>query len=96
MSEFAKFAPLLRKRGFKKDWDSRSGGIRIVEWVKHVGERKIRVQVWAHGTHRASHSIRGRATTYPTQFVDEVTLCDALSREENRRDNLNLTAASIR
>ena len=94
MSEFEKFAPLLRKRGFKKDWDSRAGGIRIAGWTKHAGEREVRVQIWADGNHRVSHSIRNRATTHPTQFNDEASMDDALSWEENRRDNLNLATSA--
>lgn len=52
MSEYAKFSSALRKLGFKKELDSRAGGVRTTIFKKQVGERRrVNVQIW--GARRA-------------------------------------------
>jgi hypothetical protein len=60
----------LREDGFTSDFDSRAGGCRMVEWAKTVGERRLEVQLWADGRHRATHWLGGRMSTLPTYFTD--------------------------
>lgn len=68
-SVFAMFALLLRQAGFRKTWDTRSGGQRMTEWKReHQDGRTLEVQIWADGLHRVSHSWVGCSDTVPTSF----------------------------
>lgn len=85
---FQVFSPLLRAAGFRKTYDSRSGGCRVVEYSRRVGDnRVIDVQLWSDGGHRASHWIGGRMTTVATEFDSPEGLAVAIERESARTDN---------
>jgi hypothetical protein len=77
----------LRADGFSADFDSRAGGCRMVEWAKTVGERRLEVQLWADGRHRATHWLGGRMSTPPTYFTDVATMRAAIARELSRCDH---------
>lgn len=89
MSPFQTFAPLLRKRGFRKDGSQRAG-IRTDFWEKDLGNgRVLELQLWGDGRHRISHSSvterGGRScVTVPTGFTDEAGLDAAIEFEVGR------------
>lgn len=88
VSTFARFAPLLRRAGFRKEYDSRSGGCRTVEWTRQEPDgRLLNCQLWADGGHRVSHSWIGCSDTLPTSFRTEKGLADAIERERTRIDS---------
>jgi hypothetical protein len=105
MSQFATFAPHLRRLGFRKDYSSRAGGERCDIWERwepideHGFCRQISVQLWEGGGHRASHMVYtdpdtrrlGRGTTHPTEFTDEYSLIVAVKFEATRMDNKRYT-----
>jgi hypothetical protein len=97
MTAFARFAPLLRKAGFRKAWDSRGGGVRVVEWEKVCPDgRTLKCQIWADGNHRISHEWKGCMDTLPTDFTDEGGLYVAMLKESNRIDSRHYAAKVTR
>jgi hypothetical protein len=85
------FHRILRQDGFILDYDSRAGGIRVIEWIKQINfVRQIRVQLWGDGQHRATHSISGNENTHPTYFTDIFGMRSAIETESIRQDNTRL------
>lgn len=88
MSEFANFAWPLRRAGFRKIWDSRSGGIRVAEWRREDPDgRTLVCQIWEDGKHRVSNEWVGCTDTAPTEFTNEAEMTIAVEREATRLDN---------
>lgn len=88
MLPLSHFSRPLRKEGFKKDFDSSSGGIRVVQFCKDIGAgRVLRVQLWADGKHRASHFYHDRASTAPTEFYSVQGMHVAILHETMRTDH---------
>lgn len=81
------FAKVLRSAGFVKDFDSVEGGGRVVQFVNTIGERRVEVQLWYDGRHRASHMLNGRGSTYPTPFKTPEEMMNAIRRELTRDDH---------
>ena len=77
----------LKREGFAKDWDSRAGGCRCVQFVHHADDRKVEVQLWEDGGHRASHFLRGRMSTLPTDFATVGEMLNAIKHEMTRNDH---------
>lgn len=91
------FILALRRAGFAKTLDSRAGGCRVAIFEKQVDERRrIYVQLWGDGRHRASHGIGGRETTRPTRFTTIDGMHAAIQCETLRTDNLALTDETYR
>lgn len=85
---FRRFAPCLRRVGFRKKWDSRAGGVRVAEWTREEPDgRTLVCQLWADGQHRISHEWVGCTNTHPTDFEDEDGLAIAIHHEATRTDN---------
>lgn len=86
------FAIVLQKLGFEHDpipeeWLLEEPADAECEmWVKETDARKIDVQLWSDGKHRASHMLNGRATTPPTYFDTPWQMVLALSIEASRLD----------
>lgn len=84
---FARFSGPLRRAGFRKTWESRAGGVRVVEWRREERDgRTLVCQVWADGGHRISHEWLGCSDTLPTEFFDEAGMTAAIEREASRTD----------
>lgn len=84
---FAQFAPLLRRDGFRKIWDSRAGGVRVIEWRREQPDgRTLICQIWSDGHHRISHAWVGCSDTKPTDFDTEAGLAAAIQHESTRTD----------
>lgn len=81
------FTVILRHQGFTPDFDSRAGGGRCWQWSKTSGRRKVIVQLWGSGGHRATHAFSGCENTVPTEFSTPVAMQAAISHEWARRDN---------
>lgn len=82
----------LRAQGFKRAWQSRAKGQEIVVYEKIVGDRKLDVQLWHDGQHRASHwhspmSLHGCMCTRPTEFLDLAGMKEAILIELTRTDH---------
>lgn len=87
MTAFALFAWPLRRAGFRKTWDSRSGGVRIIEWRRDDSDgRTLVCQIWADGKHRINHEWVGCSDTLPTDFTDKAGLALAIEHEATRTD----------
>lgn len=89
VTPFQNFAPLLRKRGFRKDSSFHGGGIRTDLWKKDLGNGRIlELQLWGDGKHRVSHSAIGEfgrsRITVPTEFTVEGELDSAIKFETDR------------
>jgi hypothetical protein len=63
-----KLSRYLRKEGFKQTYFSRGGGVSTRIFEKQVGDRKIDIQLWGDGNHRASHMLNGVGSTPPSDF----------------------------
>ena len=84
---FELFAPLLIRARFRKTWDSRSGGVRVIEWRRDESDgRTLVCQIWADGKHRISHEWVGCSDTAPTDFETEAGLATAIQHETARTD----------
>jgi hypothetical protein len=89
------FAAELRSAGFKKDWDSKAGGGRTVQYSKEIkdstqkknGSRKIEVQLNDDGKHRVSNMLNGRGITTPTDFHSMKGMQRAIDYESRRTDH---------
>jgi hypothetical protein len=85
---FALFAPILRRAGFRKSWDSRSGGTRVAEWRREeLDGRTLLCQIWEDGRHRLNHEWLGCSDTRPTDFETEAGLATAIQHETTRADS---------
>lgn len=82
-----RYSMALRKFGFSQSYDSRAGGMRVVEFERTQGRRTLRVQLWDDGKHRASHSLDGRADTEPTGFEGLTEMEKAIRHEMIRMDH---------
>lgn len=77
------FTTALRKDGFEFCWCDRSGGTKVTQFSKRVGDRELHVQFWDDGHHRVSHGTHGEhglhETTEPTDFrtVEEMRIAVA-------------------
>lgn len=88
MTAFEQFAPLLRRAGFRKKWDSRSGGVRVSSWLRQEPDgRTLDCQIWSDGQHGLSHNWVGCSNTPPTDFTTEGELAIAIRHEATRTDN---------
>lgn len=100
MSQFALFAPHLRKLGFRKTCSSSAGGERMTEWKRDEPDdqqtipRTLTVQIWAKGDHRVTHDCyrdqerrHGGCSTVPTSFNNPAELRAAVEVERTRTDN---------
>lgn len=86
----------LRRQGFKIAWRLRptkhdSG---CCEYTRMEGSRKLTVQLWGDGGHRASHyhtppgyTLHGCMCTVPTDFTDVESMRKALENERTRTDH---------
>lgn len=97
------FIMALRTLGFERDFDSRAGGARIVQFKRAFGQRDVEVQLFDDGRHRASHMVfsdperfRGLMDTLPTDFSDGAGLLDAIICEASRPDNAKAAAQTAR
>lgn len=81
------YSMALRREGFTKEWDSRAGGCRCVQFTRTTDDRKVEVQLWDDGRHRASHFLRGRMSTLPTDFANPEEMLGAITREMTRTDH---------
>lgn len=84
----------LKFMGFTQDYDSRAGGSRTVQFSRVTGRRRVEVQLFEGGAHRASHMYYrddacnyGRMTTYPTPFSSGAGMLSAIAHEMTRTDN---------
>lgn len=68
---------VLRARGFRRD---RLSDRDCAAYVLREGDVEYEVQLWYDGWHRASHSLRGRSATKPTEFRTLDGLRHALNR----------------
>lgn len=91
MTPFEIFAPELRKLGFRKEWSSVAGGVRVHQWRRDDKEelRTVIVQIWGDPqfAHRASHEHCGCDDTYPTDFTTVDGLKAAVAHEAARMDS---------
>lgn len=97
------FIMALRTLGFARDFDTKAGGGRIVQFKRAFGQRDVEVQLFDDGRHRASHMVfsdpkryRGLMDTLPTEFSDGAGLLDAIICEATRTDNAKLAAQTTR
>ena len=77
---------LCQKKAFWVfDFDSRAGGVRVVQ-IRYVvsGERNLHIQPWDDGNHRVSMEYRGRQATLPTSFTDVEDMLKAIQFERMR------------
>lgn len=58
MATIRQFCAALRKDGFTMLYRDRSGGCTVTEFEKRSTDRKVSVQLWGDGKHRASHMRR--------------------------------------
>jgi len=77
----------LRKAGFHKAYDSRAGGMRVVQFERTHGRRTLQVQLWDDGQHRATHSLDGVMDTAPTNFEGLTEMEKAIWNEMVRMDH---------
>ncbi len=85
---FGRFAWPLRRAGFRKTWDSRAGGARMVEYRRDDPDgRTLICQLWDDGRHRISHNWLGCSKTVPSGFTTEDELTLAVEREATRTDS---------
>lgn len=92
---FQVFAPILRRMGFKRQWISRAGGEKCIEYRRVNDDcRALDVQLWASGNHRISHWIGGVMDTKPTGFASHEELIAAVQHESSRTDNKRYKAPS--
>lgn len=77
------FTDALRKNGvWRKDYDSRSGGVRVVQFVRRVNlHRFLELQLWDGGQHRISFMEDGRMSTPPTPFKTVPEMLKAIEIE---------------
>lgn len=67
----------------------------MVQYKKTVdATRRVEVQLWGDGKHRAAHWIGGRMATEPTEFADVPSMHDAITHEETRTDHPSLNETS--
>lgn len=91
------FSDLLRKHGFKKSGQVRHRDGDMIEYSKQVDDRRrVEVQLWQDGQHRASHWIDGVMSTHPTDFRTEDECVQAIEIESTRTDNKKLQPRSDR
>lgn len=87
-STYARFAPLLRRLGFRKTYSSTAGGQGMREWKREEPDgRTLVVQLWGSGQHRISHDWVGCSDTRPTSFADEGGMVEAIEIERARADS---------
>lgn len=77
------FARALKELGFARDGSERDP----LFYVLHDGDRRIEVQLWKDGRHRASHLLRGYGTTAPTNFINVPEMRKAIEHERTRTDH---------
>lgn len=77
------FGPELRRLGFKREWRTRDA----IQYTKTIGDRKIEVQLWCDGRHRASHFLGNRMSTAPTCFSNVGELAHVVEHELTRTDH---------
>ena len=88
------FSTELRKMGFKKDYESTAGGEMCRIYEKQIdGRRRVNIQLWGDGGHRASHSIDGCESTLPSSFENINQMRVAIEHESQRMDNRKLLSA---
>lgn len=80
------FCRELKRLGFQRDPKWRHLRNPLL-YVKVVGPRELDVQLWRDGRHRASHSLNGRMSTYPTEFAKVAQVRAAVYRELTRLDH---------
>lgn len=83
------YAKLLRDMGFLKAWEQRATKYmaRVVQFEHLFGNRKVEIQLWEDGEHRASHFLRGRMCTFPTYFKTPAEMLGAIHTECTRTDH---------
>lgn len=81
------FSIVLTFEGFQKDYDTRAGGGRTVQFSKVVGDRKLELQLFDDGQHRVSHFLNGRMSTHPTEFKNPQDMLVAIAHELKRTDH---------
>jgi hypothetical protein len=83
------FTDALRRHGrWQRDYDSRCGGGRTVQFSHLVDEHRcVEVQLFDDGRHRATHAYRCHMTTLPTEFSDVAGMLRAIEIESTRTDN---------
>ena len=84
---FAMWSKALRKRGFKLDYDSKSGGIRTTIFAKRIDVRRVvSVQLWGDDNNRACIAFDGCSDTTPTGFTTIEEMDKAITHESTRTD----------
>lgn len=81
------FIGSLHRMGFAKDYDTKAGGERTVQFSKDHGNRHLEVQLSGDGKHRATHLLNGRMSTHPTEFNTVTGMAHAIVREQCRTDH---------
>lgn len=85
--EMSRFIRQLRKLGFTVDFDTCAGGTRTIQFGKLVDtRRKVIVQLWGDGGHRATHEFKGCSDTRPTDFTALDGMDSAIKQESTRTD----------
>lgn len=82
-----RYSMALRKFGFSQSYDSRAGGMRVVQFERTQGRRTLQVQLWDDGKHRATHSLDGIMDTAPTNFEGLTEMERAIRIEMTRMDH---------
>lgn len=86
-SQYSKFSRALRGLGFEKAWDTKAGGERTTQFEKQIDDRRrVEVQLWGSGQHRATHSFKGCSDTRPTDFTTINGMIVAIKTESTRMD----------
>lgn len=81
------YAAALKSMGFRKEWETRGGGIRTIQYRRVANDRTISVQLWEDGKHRATHGINGCEMTTPSGFRSIYGMRKSVMREAARTDN---------
>ena len=92
MNTIRQYCAALRMDGFTLQFRDRSGGTTVTQFAKRIGNRQVKVQLWANGGHRASHGTYKRIngcdclseTTMPTDFTSLGGMRTTILREFKR------------
>jgi hypothetical protein len=82
---------LRRQGGWKRAYESRAGGVRLVAFEKWVNSRrKLELQLWADGRHRVTFmwyttKTRDRMSTSPSDFESVTGMITAIAAETRRK-----------
>lgn len=86
---YSQWSLIFRGLGFKKEWDTRAGGQRAVQFNKKIEgtTRTLQIQWWEDEQHRVSSEFNGCADTRPIDFDTVSSLLAAIEFESSRTDS---------